>query len=50
MWRLELYAEALRSGKRILVEWPRHTGDAKVWQRPDEARDAVVARGTDLGI
>ena len=39
------YAEALRSGKRILVEWPRHTGDAKVWQRPDEARDAAVARG-----
>ena len=39
------YAEALRSGKRILVEWPRHTGDVKVWQRPDEARDAVVARG-----
>ena len=40
------YAEALRYGKRILVEWPRHMADVKVWQRPDGARDAVVARGT----
>ena len=38
------YAEALSSGARILVEWPKNAADTKVWQRPDEARDAVIAR------
>jgi len=43
------YAEALRSGERILVEWPRSTADPKVWQRPDEARDAVVWHAGRIG-
>ena len=38
------YAAALSSGARILVEWPRNAADTTVWQRPDTARDAVIAR------
>ena len=38
------YAEALSSGERILVEWPRDATDTRVWKRPDEARDAVITK------
>lgn len=42
--RQRAMARSLRSGKRILVEWPTAYEDVNVWQRPHEAMEDAATR------